>query len=70
MFFSLDTRCTRTKHNCGKVNPCSPLCDENTTRYPGIRKSRYVQCYPDGGCGVVLCAPGETFNPHTASCDA
>ena len=57
-----------TKFNCGRKNPCSPLCIEGQTKYPGNGPSKYVACGSDGGCEMLRCDQGQVFDAETFGC--
>ena len=57
-----------TKFNCGRKNPCSPLCIEGQTTYPGNGPSKYVACDSDGGCEMLRCDQGQVYDAEAFEC--
>ena len=57
-----------TKFNCGRKNPCSPLCIEGQTMYPGNGPAKYITCGSAGECEEGRCDQGHVYDAEAFEC--
>ena len=69
--FSTTERCAHERFNCGRKNPCSPLCNAGQNAYPGSGRKKYVKCNVNtGDCFEGTCDGGRLFNVEAQDCVA
>ena len=67
--FSTVGRCEHDRFNCGRKNPCSPLCDPDQLLYPGPGGLKYVRCdINTGDCAIETCEAGSPFSEEAQEC--